>query len=148
MKKPFQFYFILVSILLLAACREETDEAPMNPAVEVSEPLEVLKSGALSNQSGAGTRGTMRLIKDASNKHFIELSDNFTTKFSTGTVTVYLSTSASLRLNEAGSFLLLGLANKPGSHFFELAGNPDPKFTHGIIWCGAAGIPFGNAKLD
>lgn len=148
MKKLMKIYAMLLSIFLITACENSSDELPMDTDVEVAGTLEVLKSGTLSNQSGAGTRGTMRLVKDGTNKHYIELSDNFTTKFSTGTVTVYLSTSSALRLNESGSFLLLGLANKPGSHFFELVGNPDPKFTHGIIWCGAAAIPFGNAKMD
>lgn len=124
------------------------DEIQMEDDVQVIGPFEVIKSGTLSNQSGAGTRGAVHLVKDQGGKYFISLSDNFTTKFSTGTVTVYLSTSLSLRLNESGSFLLLGLANRPGAHFYELEGNLEDKFTHGIIWCGAAGIPFGNALLE
>ncbi|PZV87206.1 hypothetical protein CLV31_10178 [Algoriphagus aquaeductus] len=149
MKKLIQFYPILFALLMgFAGCDNMGEEMPMNASTEIEGPLEVLKRGTLSNQSGAGTRGTMELLKGPTNKYYIGLSENFTTKFSTGTVTVYLSTSASLRLNESGSFMLLGLANRPGVHFFELPGSLDPKFTHGIIWCGAAGIPFGNTLLE
>lgn len=144
----------LSTILVLAAfsllsCQDKSDQMPADDNdVEVTGPLEVIKSGALSNQSGAGTRGTVQLVKDQTGKFYISLSDNFTTKFSTGTVTVYLSTTSSLRLNESGSFQLLGLANRPGAHFYELQGNKDDKFSHAIIWCGAAAIPFGNALLE
>lgn len=139
---------ILFMSFFMLSCENMSDEIPMEDPVMVSGPIEVLKSGTLSNQSGAGTRGTAQLVKDQSGKYFISLSENFTTKFSTGTVTVYLSTSATLRLNESGSFQLLGLANRPGAHFYELEGNLDIKFTHVIIWCGAAAIPFGNARLE
>lgn len=146
--KNLSMILVLMTALLLS-CENMSDEIPMDDdMVEVTGPLEVLKSGTLSNQSGAGTRGTVQLVRDQAGKFYISLSDNFTTKFSTGTVTVYLSTSSSLRLNESGSFQLLGLANRPGAHFYELQGNKDDKFTHGIIWCGAAAIPFGNALLE
>jgi hypothetical protein len=145
--KNLSLILLMMSIILLS-CDNMPDETPMDDQVMVTGPLEVLRSGTLSNQSGAGTRGSVQLVKDQAGKYFISLSDNFTTKFSTGTVTVYLSTSASLRLNESGSFQLLGSANRPGAHFYELQGNIDEKFTHTIIWCGAAAIPFGNALLE
>lgn len=145
--KNLSLILLMISFFLLS-CDNMSDEIPMEDQVMVTGPLQVLKSGTLSNQSGAGTRGTAQLVKDQAGKYFISLSENFTTKFSTGTVTVYLSTSASLRLNESGSFQLLGLANMPGAHFYELQGNLDNKFTHVIIWCGAAAIPFGNALLE
>lgn len=145
--KNLSLILLMMSIILLS-CDNMPDEIPMDDQAMVTGPLEVLRSGTLSNQSGAGTRGSVQLVKDQAGKYFISLSDNFTTKFSTGTVTVYLSTSPSLRLNENGSFQLLGSANRPGAHFYELQGNIDEKFTHAIIWCGAAAIPFGNALLE
>jgi hypothetical protein len=135
-------------LLIVVACHEEMGEAPIDNNVEVNGPLQVLKKGVLTSQSGTGTRGEIQIVKDKDGKYYLSLSENFTTKFSTGTVTVYLSTSASLRLSENGSFELVGLANMPGTHFYSLSGAPDDKFSHGIIWCGAAAIPFGNALLE
>lgn len=139
---------LLLESAVLLACENISEEFSMDDIAQVTGQLEVIKSGSLTSQSGAGTRGSVQLVKDQAGKYYITLSENFMTKFSTETVTVYLSTSSSLRLNESGSFQLLGLANKPGAHFFELPGNVDPKYTHGIIWCGAAAIPFGNALLE
>lgn len=140
---------LVIMLLIFSSCESEKEKLPKDDSIaDVPGTLEVLKSGTLSNQSGAGTRGTVQLVRDQAGKYYVSLSDNFTTKFSTGTVTVYLSTSSSLRLNESGSFQLLGLANRAGAHFYPLAASPDPKFTHGIIWCGAAAIPFGNALLE
>jgi hypothetical protein len=115
---------------------------------QVGESFEILRTGTLSPQSSTNTRGMVQLIQNYENKFFIRLSDDFTTKFSTGTVTVYLSTSQSLNLNNASSFQLVSIVGKSGEHFFSLPAMPDEKFTHGIIWCGAAGIPFGFALMN
>jgi hypothetical protein len=63
-------------------------------------------------------------------------------------VTVYLSTSDKLQLSTSGTFQLISIVGKAGEHFFPIAAAPDAKFTHGIIWCGAAAIPFGFAPLN
>jgi hypothetical protein len=63
-------------------------------------------------------------------------------------VTVYLSTSDRLQLSTSGTFQLVSIVGKAGEHFFPLTAAPDAKFTHGIIWCGAAAIPFGFAPLN
>ena len=65
----------------------------------------------------------------------------------TGTVNVYLSSSKDLTLSEKESFQLVAVVNEPGEHYFKLANFPDSKFSHGILWCGAAAIPFGFAEL-
>jgi hypothetical protein len=110
--------------------------------------IEVLKTGNLTAQSSTNTKGSVSLVKDKDGKFFIQLSDTFTTKFSTGTVTVYLSTSQNLSLANSASFQLVSIVGKPGEQFFSLPGQPDSKFTHAIIWCGAAAIPFGFAPLN
>ena len=110
--------------------------------------IEVIKSGTLTAQSSTNTKGTVSVVKDKDGKFFVQLSDTFTTKFSTGTVTVYLATSQTLALSNSGSFQLVSIVGKPGEQFFSLPGQPDSKFTHAIIWCGAAAIPFGFAPLN
>lgn len=137
--------------ILLVACGESTEENP-TPAPDDTEvvtgTVQVLRAGTLTAQSSTNTVGNVSIVKDSAGKHFLQLSNSFTTKFSTGTVTVYLSTSQTLALNSPGNFQLVSIVGKPGEQFFALPGLPDAKFTHGIIWCGAAAIPFGWAKLE
>jgi hypothetical protein len=147
MKITIKNILILTLLLIGSSCSDSMDELPANN-VDVMGTFEIIKGGTLSSQSSTKTIGMVQIIQDNTGKYFIRLSDDFDTKFSTGTVTVYLSTSASLKLNETGSFQLIGIVNMPGEHFYELNEFPDEKFTHGIIWCGAAAIPFGNSRLD
>ncbi|WP_194778342.1 DM13 domain-containing protein [Pararhodonellum marinum] len=148
MKTVNRIFFILMLLLMVTSCDNDLIEMPADNSVEITGDFEVLKSGTLIRQSGTNTMGMVQVVEDSSGKFFIRLSENFDTKFSTGTVTVYLSTSSSLRLEENESFQLIGIVNKPGQHFYELNDLPDTKFTHGIIWCGAARIPFGNALIE
>lgn len=138
---------VLMLLLILTSCSDNMEVLPANN-VDVTGTFEIIKGGMLNSQSSTQTTGMVQVIQDDTGNYFIRLSENFNTKFSTGTVTVYLSTSASLKLNETGSFQLIGIVNMPGEHFYELNEFPDEKFSHGIIWCGAAAIPFGNARLE
>lgn len=148
MKTKAQFLLVAFAFFLFSC--EENMEGPATPDdnTDVSGPIEVLKTGTLTAQSSTNTVGMVSLVKDKEGKYFIRLSESFTTKFSTGTVTVYLSTGQTLNLNSAGSFQLVSIVGKPGEQFFALPGLPDSKFTHSIIWCGAAAIPFGFAPLN
>ncbi|GMQ31596.1 hypothetical protein [Algoriphagus confluentis] len=148
-------YTLITGLLLsfiLSSCGSDsaTDTDPSIPdnSQEVSGTVQVIRGGNLTAQSSTNTRGMVDIVKDQQNRYFVRLSDSFTTKFSTGTVTVYLSTGQALNLNSQGSFQLVSVVGKAGEHFFALPSKPDDKFTHGIIWCGAAGIPFGFAPLN
>ncbi len=149
MKNYLKTLFAACLVLAITSC-SDSDGNPSAPDdnTQVMGQIDVLRSGTLTAQSSTNTRGTVSIVKDMDGKHFVRLSDNFTTKFSTGTVTVYLSNSQALNLNSAASFQLVSIVGKPGEQFFTLPGLPDSKFTHCIIWCGAAAIPFGFAKLD
>jgi hypothetical protein len=149
MKSLFKHSLILFLSVSLVSCGDK-DGDPMAPDdnVMVVGQIDVLKSGTLSAQSSTNTQGMVSLVKDASGKYFVQLSDTFTTKFSTGTVTVYLATSQTLNPNSASTYQLVSIVGKPGEQFFALPRLPDAKLTHAIIWCGAAAIPFGFAKLD
>ncbi len=143
---------LLISATIWYACDSSNTEnidpmVPVDP-VAVTGPITVLKSGSLTAQSSTNTKGMIQIVTDKDGKYFVRLTEEFTTKFSTGTVTVYLSTSDRLQLSSAGSFQLVSIVGKAGEHFFPLAGNLDPKFSHGIIWCGAAAIPYGFAPLN
>jgi PBP1b-binding outer membrane lipoprotein LpoB len=152
MKNLLKLTLALVVALFIASCDSDTmkDADKMKPAeeAEVTGPISVIKTGTLTAQSSTNTVGMVQLVTNSENKYFVRLTENFTTKFSTGTVTVYLSTSDKLQLGTSGSFQLVSTVGKAGEHFFPLTTAPDAKFTHGIIWCGAAAIPFGFAPLN
>ena len=142
--------FIAFSFLTLISCSDKSKGDPMAPddTSSVIGQVDILKSGTLSSQSSTNTKGMVAIVKDANGKYFVQLSDSFTTKFSTGTVTVYLATSQVLNLTTSSSYQLVAVVGKPGEQYFSLPGLPDSKFTHAIIWCGAAAIPFGFAMLE
>lgn len=148
MKTLIQIFVVSFLSLILSCSSESMEPIPPDDSNQVGENFEILRTGTLSAQSSTNTRGMVQLIQDDENKFFIRLSDDFTTKFSTGTVTVYLSTNQSLNLNNSSTFQLVSIVGKSGEHFFSLPGMPDEKFTYGIIWCGAAGIPFGFALME
>ncbi len=152
MKNLLKISLSFVIVLILSSCDSGSmkDADKMKPVdeVAVSGPVTVLKTGTLNAQSSTNTKGMVQLVTNSEGKYFVRLTNDFTTKFSTGTVTVYLSTSDRLQLSTSGSFQLVSIVGKAGEHFFPLTATPDAKFTHGIIWCGAAAIPFGFAPLN
>lgn len=152
MKTLFKLGISLSLAILLTSCdngsMKDADQMKPVDEVEVIGPVTVLKTGTLTPQSSTNTKGMVQVVNNDEGKFFVRLTDDFTTKFSTGTVTVYLSTSDKLQLSVSGSFQLISIVGKSGEHFFPLTSAPDAKFTHGIIWCGAAAIPFGFAPLN
>ena len=148
--KNYQLWTLLAAFTLsIASCTGEdgSPDAPDDNEMVMGQ-VDVIKSGNLTAQSSTNTQGNVAIVKDKDGKHFVRLSENFTTKFSTGTVTVYLATSQTLNLESSSSFQLVSIVGKPGEQFFSLSGLPDAKFTHVIIWCGAAAIPFGFARME
>ncbi|MFC3881845.1 hypothetical protein ACFOSV_16740 [Algoriphagus namhaensis] len=144
------FFLAMLVFAVLSACSDSDDMKPKDklPDAEAPTNFEVQKGGTLTAQSSTNTRGMFQIVKDDTGAYFVRLTSDFTTKFSTGTVTVYLSDSDRLDLSQSGSFQLVSVVGKAGEHFFPLAAAPDSKFTHGIIWCGAAAIPFGFTLLQ
>jgi hypothetical protein len=96
--------------------------------------------------------GTASLGVDTQGKEFLSFSSNFNTALSTGTVTVYLSTSATFMPDPANgnpNLLVLGPVRSSGENFFAIpTGSSTAKYTHVILWCGSVGVPFGNARLQ
>ncbi|MBN7818020.1 DcrB/PsbP domain-containing protein [Algoriphagus pacificus] len=144
---------IFLLVFVLAACSNSSED--MNPnipdpttEVKVTANVMAIKTGTLNSQSGTNTKGMIEIVSDDAGKYFLRLGKDFVSDFHTGTVTVYLSTTNKLKLSESGSFQLVSVVNQNGEHFFNLPNLPDSKFTHGIIWCGAAGIPFGNGEFN
>lgn len=156
MKLSFNFIIALLFTIFSSACNSSGDEVPKNPEVtsrtsemvKVTGIVEVLNTGTFTSQNGSNTMGMIDLVSDESGSFFIKLGSDFTSSFHTGTVTIYLSTSKNLTLSEKSSFQLVALVNEPGEHFLKLENFPNTKFSHGILWCGAAAIPFGFAEFQ
>jgi hypothetical protein len=108
------------------------------------------RSGSIAEQNNTGSKGTVQLGKDSKSNDFIKFGSDFTTVLATGTVTVYLSTSNTYKADPGKGnpdLKLVGLVNKNGEMYIKLSSAVESKFTHLILWCGSANIPFGVAEL-
>jgi len=149
MKKVLILFY--VAFLGLVSCSE--DNAPITiDATKPNGALSIARSGSFVDQNGAGSTGTAGLGKDSQGKEFLQFNQAFNTALATGTVTVFLSTSATFMADPANgnpNLLALGPVRTAGENFFVIpAGSATAKYTHVILWCGSVGVPFGNARLQ
>ncbi len=149
MKKAILLFY--VAFLGLIACSEDTDPVTIDPTLP-SGSLTLQRSGTFTDQNGAGSTGSASLGIDSKAKEFLAFNQAFNTALATGTVTVYLSTSATFTPDPANgnpNLLVLGPVRSAGENFFAIpTGFSTAKYTHVILWCGSVGIPFGNARLQ
>jgi hypothetical protein len=142
---------VYVAFLGLIACSEDADPVVVDPTVPTGS-LSVQRTGSFIDQNGAGSAGSASLGVDTKGKEFLAFNQAFRTALATGTVTVYLSTSATFTPDPANgnpNLLLLGPVRNAGENFFAIpTGSSTSKYTHVILWCGSVGVPFGNARLQ
>ncbi len=130
------------------------DVKPETTTVDSSKPSGVFtsnKSGVFTPENSTPTMGTAELGVDAEGTSFLHFTPNFTTETATGSVAAYLSTSATFMPDPSNGnpdLKLVGTVLTNGEHYFKLDKAPDAKFTHVILWCTTASIPFGNASLQ
>ncbi|MEQ9285589.1 MAG: DM13 domain-containing protein [Cyclobacteriaceae bacterium] len=109
------------------------------------------KSGTFVEQNDTGSAGLAELGTDEDGTQFLHFGSNFMTNLGTGTVTVYLSTSDTYMADPGNGnpdlLLIAGVKNN-GEQYFKLQPAAASKFTHVILWCGSANIPFGYAQLQ
>ncbi|MEM6345411.1 MAG: DM13 domain-containing protein [Bacteroidota bacterium] len=140
------FVFVL---LAFTACQE-----PEPVIIDSSLPQGTFTAqltGSFVEQNGTGSTGTAEIGSDTENGQFLRFGDDFVTNLATGTVTVYLSTSQDFvadPMNGNPELQLVGAVNSNGETFFKFDAAPAAKFTHVILWCGSANIPFGYAALQ
>ncbi len=151
MKLKVLFFALLsiASIVSFTACEKEK-EVIVDPTIPQGT-FSANKSGTFVEQNATGTKGVAELGTDEDGVQFLKFGSDFNTKFSTGTVTVYLSTSMTFTPDPGNGnpFLrLVGPVSKAGENYFRLSPSADPKFNHVIVWCGSASIPFGYAKFQ
>ncbi len=149
MKKVILLFY--VAFLGLISCTDDSDPVVIDPTRPTGS-LTVSRTGSFVDQNGAGSAGTANLGVDTQGKEFLSFGSNFKTALATGTVTVFLSTSATFTPDPANgnpNLLALGPVRSAGENFFAIpAGASTDKYTHVILWCGSVGVPFGNARIQ
>lgn len=149
MKKVFILFY--AAFLGLVSCSDDPNQIIIDPT-RPSGALSVLRTGSFIDQNGSGTTGNASLGIDTEGKEFLQFNQAFNTALATGTVTVFLSTSADFVADPGNgnpNLLPLGPVRTAGENFFAIpAGESTAKYTHVILWCGSVGIPFGNAELQ
>ena len=139
----------LTSIALFSACEKEV-EVIVDPT-KPQGAFTVSKSGTFTEQNATGSKGAAQLGTDAEGVQFLKFGSDFNTKFTTGTVTVYLSTSMTFTADPANgnpALRQVGPVSVAGENFFRLDPAAGANLTHVILWCGSANIPFGFAHLQ
>ena len=142
-------YLLAVITTSISSCKEDA----VTITIDSSKPegtFTATKTGSFVVQNSTPTAGMAQLGTDTKGVQFLRFSDTFTTQFATGTVSVYLSTSMTFVASPGTGnpdLKLVGPALKAGEIFFKLDPAVASKFTHVILWCGTAGIPFGYAEL-
>lgn len=141
--------FSLISVASFTSCTKDK-EVILDPTVPKGN-FTASKTGMFVEQNGTGSKGTAQLGKDENGTQFLKFGSDFSSSFATGTVTVYLSTSSTFTADPGNgnpNLRLIGGVFKAGEIYFKLDPAADAKFTHVILWCGSANIPFGNAPLQ
>lgn len=147
-----KYIWIILGFIAIISCSKSEPESLINEetpilTIDTSTTFIILKSGKFNGASGYQTNGTTRLVKDTLDRYSISFEPDFTTSFATGAVTIYLSKSMNLNLNDSTSFIRLAVINKNGSHRFALEAKPKEELSTVVVWCQPAGVKFGHADL-
>ncbi|MCB0644642.1 MAG: DM13 domain-containing protein, partial [Phaeodactylibacter sp.] len=133
------------------ACEKEDPQPEIIDSSLPTGTLTVARSGDFTAQNSTPTAGTAALGTDDDGETFLRFNNGFMTELGTGTVSVYLSTSENFvadPMNGNPDLRVVGAVSKNGDNYFKLDGAVDSKFTHVILWCGSANIPFGYALMQ
>lgn len=142
--------FLAATVLSFTACEKETEEVLVDNSVPQGA-FTVSKMGSIIEQNGTGSKGAVKLGTDANGVQFVQFGADFQTVLATGTVTVYLSTSQDFVADPGNgnpNLRLIGIVQKNGEQYFKLDPKAETKFSHLILWCGSAAIPFGYTALN
>ena len=145
MKKSL-FFIALLAISGLTNCKEDAVTPTTTPTTS-DQPVGAFtaqRAGSLVAQNGTPTQGTVQLGTDTKGTSFLKLGSNFKSDYHTGTVTLYASKGATYA---ASTVQLISAVGKDGEQYFKLSAALSSDYTHLIVWCGSAKIPFGNAEL-
>jgi len=141
---------LYVAFLGIISCSDDKDPVFVD-STKPTGTFEIKRSGTFIDENKAGSTGMASLGVDSQGKEFLKFDENFKTALATGTVTVYLSTSSKFMAdpeNGNPNLLAIGPVRMAGENYFSIpAGTSTAKYTHVLLWCGSAGIPFGHAEI-
>ena len=144
-------FILFILPLFFLACEEDSPEVmTIDSSMPVGE-LSVMRSGTFVEQNGTGTMGMASLGTDDNGEQFLRFDPAFQTNLGTGTVTIFLSTSDMFVADPANGnpdLRLVGNVSMNGESFYRITPNAESRFTHVILWCASANIPFGYAPLQ
>ncbi len=143
------FSMIFIAVLAITSCKKDAETITVDSS-RPSGTFTVTKRGTLVAQNNTPTKGTVELGTDVNGDTFLHLTPDFTTEQGTGTATVYLSKTATFTASPGTGnpdLKLVGVVAKNGEFYFKIAGTVPTTLAYTIIWCGTAGIPFGNANI-
>ncbi len=145
MKKNLLFIALLMTIGF-ASCKKDdmTTTTTTTPTDQPVGAFTAQRTGSLVAQSGTPTKGVAQLGVDTKGTSFLKLGSDFTSDYHTGAVTLYMSKGATYA---ASTVQLISGVNKNGEQYLKLSAAVSNDFTHLIVWCGSAKIPFGNGEL-
>ncbi|MBT32958.1 MAG: hypothetical protein CMO01_25145 [Thalassobius sp.] len=152
--KNLKLIWLLLALLSFTIVSCDDDDEPDEIIIDSSLPTGTFtasRSGSLTAQNGTPTSGSVDLGTDEDGVTYLHFGSNFTTELGTGTVTIYLSTSDTFMADPANGnpdLILVGVVDENGESYFKISKTVSSSFTHVIIWCGSANIPFGNAQLQ
>ncbi|WP_324023375.1 hypothetical protein QSV08_11235 [Maribacter sp. BPC-D8] len=145
-----------MTTFFISCSDDDADVVTVTETVEVDSSLPVGDllvnlSGNLVAESGTPTQGLVEVGVDTDDTNFVRFADDFTTELGTGTVGIFLSTSEVFTPDPANGnpdLMLIGNVAGNGEMFIKLGDTPDAKYTHIVLWCATANIPFGNVALN
>ena len=149
--RNFSFFgIVFLALALVMGCSKETETVTIDSSLPDGT-LSIEKSGSFTAQSGTPTTGTAEIGIDEKNSYFLHFKNDFTTEQGSGTVAVYFSTSMDFKADPGNGnpdLLLIGVVKSNGEHYYKFDSMLPGKFTHVILWCNTASIPFGYAALQ
>ncbi len=149
-RDAFSFFLGLFLVISTVSCSKDDDTVTIDSSLP-NGTLTIDRSGSLTAENGTPTAGTVELGFDEQNTGFLRFANDFMTELATGTVSVYFSTSSVFTADPGNGnpdLLLVGAVQKNGEQFFRLNFEVPSDFTHVILWCNTASIPFGNAQIQ
>ena len=149
MKNLMALLFVSFAIFI-SSCNKNDENIQ---TIDSSQPVGAFtasRSGTFVAQNGTPSAGTASLGTDEDGTNFLRFGSDFVTELGTGTVTIYLSTSDTFMADPGNGnpdLRLVGIVDSNGESFYKFNSSVDAKFSHVILWCGSANIPFGYAEL-
>lgn len=150
MKNLLFLLLLMTSVAIVNTSCNEDDETTTTDSSLPTGKFTAQRSGTLVAQNGTPTKGAAEVGTDEDGEQFVRFGSDFMTELGTGTVTVYLSKGQTLMFDPGKgnpNVRIVGLVGKNGELFLKVNTTAGSEFTHVVLWCGSAAIPFGYAPL-